>query len=114
MNALPVVSFGQAAQEPFLQGKMLMPADQANPLKIELARARTRAVGRLVELTSLPADECRETYLFQDDQFCGVRWNLGEAKAVWRSGSDEIAYQPSEQLNAADLATQSPPLRRAA
>ena len=108
---------GESNQEPkstFLHDKSLMASDQTDSLKIELARARTHAIKRLIELSSLAADECRETYLFKNDQFCGVRWTLGEAKAIWRSGSDEIAYEQNTQPVAAESDHQEPPLRRAA
>jgi len=91
-----------------------MASDQTESLKLELARIRTRAIARLVTLTALPADDCRETYLFENDRFCGVRWTLGEAKAIWRSGSEDIKFQMSEQPVAAEQPDQSPPLRRAA
>ncbi len=65
-----------------------------NSLNLELARHRVIAIERLTLVTSLPADECRETFLFENDRFCGVRWTLGGAKAIWRTGTDGIACEP--------------------
>lgn len=74
-----------------------MSSDNSQSLNIQLARFRAAALKQLITLTSLPADECRETYLFENECFCGVRWTLGGARAVWRSGTDGITCEPSER-----------------
>ena len=91
-----------------------MASTQTESLTLKLARIRSTAIARLVTLTSLPAEDCSETYLFENDLFCGVRWTLGEAKAVWRTGSDEIKYQQSQPPIPLKQPDQSPPRRRAA
>lgn len=96
---------------------MLMASDQKDSLKLELVRIRARAVARLVTLTALPAEDCGEAYLFENDRFCGVRWTLGNAKAIWRSGSEDITFKvdgKSITIAAAESAQQTPPVKRAA
>ena len=91
-----------------------MASEQADSLKVELARVRANAVARLVTLTGLSAEDCRETFLFEDDRFCGVRWTLGEAKAAWRSDSTEIKYQHGGQQHVTKPIASSSATRRAA
>jgi len=93
-----------------------MSSEQNDSLKLELVRIRQKAVARLVTLTSLPAEDCGEAYLFDNDRFCGVRWTLGNAKAIWRSGSEDIVFKVDGKSITipADRAMQAPPVKRAA
>jgi hypothetical protein len=91
-----------------------MAPEQADSRQVALIRARTNAVTRLVTMTGLAAEDCRETFLFEDDRFCGVRWTLGDAKAVWRSAADEIKYQHGDQQITLQQAELSATTRRAA
>jgi len=93
-----------------------MSSEQNDSLKLELVRIRQKAVARLVTLTSLPGEDCGEAYLFDNDRFCGVRWTLGNAKAIWRSGSEDIVFKVDGKSITipADRAMQAPPVKRAA
>ena len=93
-----------------------MSSEQNDSLKLELVRIRQKAVARLVTLTSLPAEDCGEAYLFDNDRFCGVRWTLGNAKAIWRSGSEDIVFKVDGKSITipADRAKQALPVKRAA
>lgn len=91
-----------------------MASDQTESLQQVLTRTRATAITRLVTLTGLAADDCRETFLFESDCFCGVRWSLGEATAIWRTGSEDIKYQQGERSPVSEQANPSAPARRAA
>ena len=91
-----------------------MANENKSSLNLELARYRAKAFEQLVSLTGIAADECRETYLFEDDRFCGVIWTLSNAKAVWRSDSDKIAYHQNGQPVSEASDPQASPIRRAA
>jgi hypothetical protein len=85
-----------------------------NVLKLELARFRKQAFEQLGLLTGLSSNDCRETYLFEEDRFCGVRWTLGNAKASWRQGSTEILYQQDQQSVVGEADQQVHEIRKAA
>lgn len=90
-----------------------MAFDRNESLNLELARIRATVITQLSNVSSLSPDDCRETYLFDNEHFCGVRWTLGSTRAVWRIGTDTIAYDLNGQT--IDPSKYQPtPLRRAA
>ncbi len=98
----------------FFNDETLMASDQTDSLQQVLARTRATAITRLVTLTGLSADDCRETFLFENDCFCGVRWSLGETKAIWRAGSEDIKYHQGERSMVSEQVDPPDPVRRAA
>ena len=52
-------------------------------LSEQLVRVRTLAQAQLARFTQLEPSDCKEVYLFHDDQFCGIRFTLGSFKAQW-------------------------------
>ena len=53
-------------------------------LSEQVAKVRALARSQLARFAKLQPEDCKEIYLFQEDQFCGVRFTLGAFQADWR------------------------------
>lgn len=65
----------------------------SKPFKNQLDSVRRTALAALSELTGKSAVECRESYLFRDNRFCGVRFCLGDAEAIWTDERSELEFR---------------------
>ena len=73
------------------------------PAKLEfhsksVAEVRTFAERRLGALSRAVGMACTESYLFQDDFWCGMRFTLGVMRAEWQLGSTQVNFFNDVQL----------------
>ena len=69
-----------------------------------LVRVRGFAQTRLAKFSRLEPANCKEVYLFQNDQFCGVRFLLGAFQAEWRTDKQVLHfYRDSNQIDRIEL-----------
>ena len=64
-------------------------------LKKLIVRVRELAQNRLVQFAKLDIADCKESYLFSKDHFCGIKFSLGPFKAEWRVGQNLIEFSRS-------------------
>jgi hypothetical protein len=55
-----------------------------------IIEVRKLAQSRLARYAQLEPGNCKEVYLFQEDQFCGIRFSLGPFQAQWQIDQTEI------------------------
>ena len=67
---------------------------QANkqPLTELTIRVRKLVQSRLARFAQRDAAECKESYLFEKDHFCGIRFSLGPFRATWRTNQNTIQF----------------------
>lgn len=76
-------------------------------------RVRALAQVRLVRYSNLNKSDCKESYLFQDDRFCGIRLTLGAFQAKWLIDETQVAFlRDGSLIDRAELTPESS--RRAA
>ena len=69
-----------------------------------MLRVRQAAHQRLTRFSSLPVEKCTESYLFEKDHFCGIRFTLGLFKAEWRLSQAQIRFTKNgTQIGVVDL-----------
>lgn len=72
-----------------------------------IIRVRKLAQARLVQFAKRDVSECKESYLFEKDHFCGVRFSLGPFRATWRSNQTTIQFlRNGNQIGQIDIAGQ--------
>lgn len=64
-------------------------------LKKLIVRVRELAQNRLAQFAKLDAVDCKESYLFSKDHFCGIKFSLGSFRAQWRLGENQIQFSRS-------------------
>lgn len=64
-------------------------------LKELISRVRERAQNRLAQFAKRDVADCKESYLFSKDHFCGLKFSLGPFKAQWRIGQNHIQFSRS-------------------
>jgi hypothetical protein len=65
---------------------------------------RTLAQAKLASFAKLEQGDCKEVYLFQHDQFCGVRFTLGFFQANWRIDETVLTvFRGDHQIDQIDL-----------
>ena len=64
-------------------------------LKKLTVRVRELAQNRLVQFAKLDIADCKESYLFSKDHFCGIKFSLGPFRAEWRVGQNQIDFSRS-------------------
>ena len=64
-------------------------------LKKLTVRVRELAQNRLVQFSKLDIADCKESYLFSKDHFCGIKFSLGPFRAEWRVGENQIQFSRS-------------------
>lgn len=67
---------------------------------------RTLAQAQLTRFAKLEPADCKEVYLFQHDQFCGVRFNLGAFHADWRINESVLnLFRGDRQIDRIEIKT---------
>lgn len=87
--------------------------NSGNNLADAIGQIRSCAQHRLASLSRLDPQHSQESYLFADDQFCGVRFTLGRFRADWRIATEEIRFFLGDQ-QIDRIETDPAPTRRAA
>ena len=64
-------------------------------LKKLIVTVRELAQNRLVQFAKLDVADCKESYLFSKDHFCGIKFSLGPFRAEWRVGQNQIQFSRS-------------------
>jgi hypothetical protein len=62
------------------------------PLNETIIRVRKLSQARLARYSQLEPIHCKEIYLFQNEQFCGIRFHLGPFQADWRIDQTEVHF----------------------
>ncbi|MEM9940395.1 MAG: hypothetical protein AAF939_02320 [Planctomycetota bacterium] len=57
-----------------------------------ILRAREVAQVRLCRFSNADRKNCRETYLLNQDHFCGIRFDLGPFRAMWKIEESQIKF----------------------
>ena len=90
-----------------------MTKDSKSTLTDKMIRARTIAQSKLATYAKSDPSECKEVYLFNKDQFCGIRFSLGPFHATWQINDlmlnivrgehrlDQVAIDTESQVNRA-------------
>ncbi len=63
----------------------------SSELTQQLDLVRQVAHRQLANFARLDADACKESYLFKDDRFCGIKIVLGNFQARWEVGQNSVA-----------------------
>ena len=72
-----------------------LPQYSQEALKELVNRVRELAQNRLVQFAKQDVADCKESYLFSKDHFCGLKFSLGPFKAEWRFGQNQIQFSRS-------------------
>ena len=59
---------------------------------------RKVAQSQLATFAKLDADACKESYLFKDDHFCGIKIVLGSFQARWEVGQTTVAISRGDKV----------------
>ncbi|MFK7770222.1 MAG: hypothetical protein AB8B55_23630 [Mariniblastus sp.] len=79
-------------------------ASSNRTLTEQLIAVRKRAQLRLVRFANLSPEDTKEIYLFNKDEFCGVRFTLGAFRAVWRLEETCVSiFRGETQIDRFDL-----------
>lgn len=80
----------------------MTPADAANvgsssakaPVKTgeELLQISQSARRRLAQMSRTDIGECKDSFLFRDDIFCGMKFRIGPFWATWMAGEEVIRF----------------------
>ena len=70
----------------------------SSELTQQLDLVRKVAHSQLASFARLDADACKESYLFKDDHFCGIKLVLGSFQARWEVGQTIVAISRGEQV----------------
>lgn len=82
-----------------------MTQESRQPLTETIIRVRKLAQQKLAQFSRLDAADSKEVYLFQEDQFCGVRFTLGAFQANWRTDQTALTIvRNGNQIAEIDLA----------
>ncbi len=65
---------------------------------------RKLAQSRLANFSRLDPVECKESYLFDHEKFCGIRFSLGRFNAEWRLSETRIQFvRNGNQIGVVDI-----------
>lgn len=69
-----------------------VPVTPKRTLNSTIIEVRKVVHQRLARFASLPIEGCTESYLFDKDHFCGIRFALGFFRAEWRLNQTQIQF----------------------
>ena len=70
----------------------------SSELTQQLDLVRKVAHRQLANFARLEADACKESYLFKDDRFCGIKIVLGSFHARWEAGQQTVAISRGDKV----------------
>ena len=62
------------------------------PIGNQIAEVRKIAHSRLARFSNLDPLECKESYLFRQDFFCGIKISLGPFRGVWHLEESVVQF----------------------